>query len=389
MTSLYRKFAVSEFILFTLITLGAVLSGVPYAVSAQSIAPPPSSIPRTSTCTLPDGTTIQNGEYRLFYSASSVVSPATCSSISSYWTCYYGYLFGDPKYNKPSCTVVDATAPQVSLTAPAAGATVSGIVAVSADATDATGVLGVRFSLDGKLIGTEDTSAPYTINWDSKTVVNGAHTLAATARDAAGNRATSTRSVTVSNIVGISTTTQQWRVAEITLTSSTTYQNAYTEVEIDATFTGPGGVVITRPAFWDGGNTWKIRFAPTKVGTWTFTTVVSSTTATTRDAGLSGITGTVVATPYTGSLPIYQKGFVKSRPGRYLVYDDNTPFWWIGYEMFWAIDTGRLNESNKTVWNPPRSTSEFPDTRVPGSRRLPAVQCHQLCVQQASHIQNG
>src|SRR6185503_15373961 len=42
-------------------------------------------------------------------------------------------------------TVADTTPPSVTITAPAAGATVSGNVPVSANASDNTGVIGVQF----------------------------------------------------------------------------------------------------------------------------------------------------------------------------------------------------------------------------------------------------
>jgi hypothetical protein len=94
----------------------------------------------------------------------------------------------------------DSQPPTVSLTAPANGATVSGTVAVSATASDNVGVVGVQFKLDGANLSSEDTSSPYSINWDTTTASNGSHTLTATARDAAGNTTTSTsRTVTVSN----------------------------------------------------------------------------------------------------------------------------------------------------------------------------------------------
>ena len=93
----------------------------------------------------------------------------------------------------------DTTAPTVSLTAPAAGATVSGAaVALSAGAADNLAVAGVQFKLDGANLGVEDTSAPYSINWDSTTTANGLHALTAVARDAAGNTATAT-SITVTS----------------------------------------------------------------------------------------------------------------------------------------------------------------------------------------------
>jgi chitodextrinase len=98
-------------------------------------------------------------------------------------------------------TAPDTTPPTVSITAPASGATVSGSVTVSANATDNVGVVGVQFKLDGANLGAEVTSAPYTLSWNTATASNGQHTLAAVARDAAGNTATATTvSVTVNNI---------------------------------------------------------------------------------------------------------------------------------------------------------------------------------------------
>ncbi|HUX91224.1 MAG TPA: Ig-like domain-containing protein [Gallionellaceae bacterium] len=96
--------------------------------------------------------------------------------------------------------VVDTIPPTVALTAPAAG-TVSGTVAVSANAADNVGVAGVQFRLDGVNLGTEATASPYSISWSTTTATNGTHTLTAVARDVAGNTATSTAvTVTVSNL---------------------------------------------------------------------------------------------------------------------------------------------------------------------------------------------
>ncbi len=97
-------------------------------------------------------------------------------------------------------SVADTTPPTVSVTAPAVGATVSGSVTVSAGASDNTGVAGVQFKVDGTNVGAEDTTAPYSISWNTTTAGNGSHGLTAVARDAAGNTTTSTIvTVTVSN----------------------------------------------------------------------------------------------------------------------------------------------------------------------------------------------
>jgi hypothetical protein len=98
-------------------------------------------------------------------------------------------------------TTLDGAAPSVSVTAPAAGATVSATVTVMANASDNVGVFGVQFQLDGAPLGAEDTVGPYSVAWDTTTALAGTHTLTAVARDAAGNRTTSAAVlVTVSNV---------------------------------------------------------------------------------------------------------------------------------------------------------------------------------------------
>src|SRR5207302_1440553 len=94
----------------------------------------------------------------------------------------------------------DVTPPTVSITAPSAGATVSGTVSVTAIASDNVGVAGVQFPLDGANLGTEVTVAPYATSWTTTSATNALHTLTAVARNAAGIRATSAAvGVTVSN----------------------------------------------------------------------------------------------------------------------------------------------------------------------------------------------
>jgi hypothetical protein len=99
----------------------------------------------------------------------------------------------------------DSTNPTASLTAPSASATVSGNgVTVSATASDNVAVAGVQFKVDGVNIGSEDTSSPYTISWNSFNVTEGSHTLTAVARDTSNNTATSSGvSVTVDNYSGL------------------------------------------------------------------------------------------------------------------------------------------------------------------------------------------
>jgi thermitase len=91
-------------------------------------------------------------------------------------------------------TARDTSAPTVSITSPAGGATVKGIVPIDVSASDNLGVSRVELLVNGTPVAT-DTTAPYGLSWDSTRVPDGNATLVAYAYDAAGNY--SSRSVTV------------------------------------------------------------------------------------------------------------------------------------------------------------------------------------------------
>ena len=94
----------------------------------------------------------------------------------------------------------DTTPPSVTITAPMGGATVSTTINVTANAQDNIAVVGVQFRLDGNALGSEDLTVPYALPWDTTGTPNGAHTLTARARDAAGNQTISAAvNVTVDN----------------------------------------------------------------------------------------------------------------------------------------------------------------------------------------------
>src|SRR5205085_2668776 len=67
----------------------------------------------------------------------------------------------------------DTTFPTVSISAPIAGATVSGLTTVSANAADNVGVVGVQFQLDGVNLNAEVTASPYSTSWDTVNSANG------------------------------------------------------------------------------------------------------------------------------------------------------------------------------------------------------------------------
>ena len=89
--------------------------------------------------------------------------------------------------------------PAVSITSPANGATVSGAVAIAANASDDNGVVRVDFYIDSSLIGS-DNAAPYEQVWDSTSVGDGSHTVKATAVDTANQSKDAPVGVNVENV---------------------------------------------------------------------------------------------------------------------------------------------------------------------------------------------
>jgi hypothetical protein len=98
-----------------------------------------------------------------------------------------GLVSGGTKTPSPS----DTTPPTVSITSPAAGATLSGTVNLTANASDDVAVASVQFKVDGGNVGALVTSAPYTVSFNTKTLSDGNHTITAVAADTSGNTATS------------------------------------------------------------------------------------------------------------------------------------------------------------------------------------------------------
>lgn len=119
---------------------------------------------------------------------------------------------------------------------------------------------------------------------------------------------------------------EKWHLFEQAFESSRNYQNPLYEVNsFKVLFQSPGGREITRNGFWDGGLSWKVRFCPDEVGTWTFRSACSDTS----NSGLHGFAGSFECLPNTSQLEIYRRGVItRPRGGYYLSYGDGTPFFY-------------------------------------------------------------
>src|SRR5437763_13350251 len=67
----------------------------------------------------------------------------------------------------------------------------------------------------------------------------------------------------------------KWGRFQKSFESTVSYDNPAQEARLEATFVSPSGETSRIYGFWDGGNTWRIRFAPNQPGKWTYKTICS------------------------------------------------------------------------------------------------------------------
>ncbi|MBN6543490.1 apiosidase-like domain-containing protein, partial [Actinacidiphila bryophytorum] len=146
-----------------------------------------------------------------------------------------------------------------------------------------------------------------------------------------------------------------WRQVEITLQARTDHPAPYNGVEVWADFTHTSGLTMRRPAFWDGGNVWRIRFAsPLPEGRWSWRSGASVV-----DEGLAGAEGQVTMDPVQEGEGVFrQHGFWRMSPGgRNLVHADGTPALLVA-DTAWALPW-RATEEHVRVYAADRRAKGF------------------------------
>lgn len=228
--------------------ISAISSGTPATASATVTW----ATDEPSTSQVEYGTTVAYGSSTSLNTTLTSSHSQPIAGLGSNTTYHYRVKSVDASHNLATSTdatfttataVQDTTPPTVSISAPAASANVSGIIAVTAAATDNQGVAGVQFLLDGTNLSPEDTAAPFSVQWDTSSATGGSHTLGAVARDAAGNTATaSIITVTVSNSATDPSAVGSWGGVQ-----------AWPEVSIHAALTNTGKILTWQGDFSQNG----------------------------------------------------------------------------------------------------------------------------------------
>jgi hypothetical protein len=140
--------------------------------------------------------------------------------------------------------------PRVRIVYPTADSHVCGTLNIEATATGEDDVVGVEFQADDVLLGT-DSTAPYQVEWTTTGLADGSHTLTATARDASGQEAWHTVSVTVENAGGAC---DNLPTAVITEPADGSY--VYGDITVRVNASDDIGVIRVR-VFVDAGMIWE------------------------------------------------------------------------------------------------------------------------------------
>lgn len=123
------------------------------------------------------------------------------------------------------------------------------------------------------------------------------------------------------------TVVEQWHPVDISFESTEPYPNPFQNLDVSATFVGPGGTTLTIPGFFNGGNTWIVRFSPTKIGKWIYT-------SSSNDAQLNHKTGTVTCIVNTQA-HVHGRLGVDESYRHHFKYEDGTRFFLMGCEIDW------------------------------------------------------
>ncbi len=160
------------------------------------------------------------------------------------------------------------------------------------------------------------------------------------------------------------TVAPEWAVFERTFKSSVEYSNALQDATLQVLFTSPQGQTNLVYGFWDGGRTWRVRFAPDQLGRWTYRTICSDSS----NEGLQHQTGEFLCTAPVGESKLSKNGPVRvAHDGRHLEYADGKPFFWM-CDNAWdaARESGWLDWEIYTVARQYQSFTAIEWTVAPG-----------------------
>ncbi len=146
---------------------------------------------------------------------------------------------------------------------------------------------------------------------------------------------TSKSSPQIHAVTAVTNGVKKYERFEATVDLAATYTNPYdqAEVTLEATFIAPSGETMTVSGFWDGEETWRVRFGPWEEGEWRYAVRLQDTLGRVEAEGGSF---DVAPSNHHGWLQVASWIDPAYSP-RYLAHHDGTPFYGVGHCDAWTI----------------------------------------------------
>ncbi|MEK7786755.1 MAG: Ig-like domain-containing protein, partial [Chloroflexota bacterium] len=238
------------------------------------------------------GADMGGGTWSINWDTSGVISPPTHSL-----TAVATDVTARSTTSAPAVVTVTNAAPTaVSITSPVDLATVTGMVTITATATDDNAVTQVEFFADAVSIGVDTNGLDgWSVNWDTSALADlSTHSLTAVASDAAAQTGNSAAvSVTVSNLAPTVSITAPDGLTPVAPSATTTISatagddNAVTQVEF---FVDDGVTTTLLGVDTDGSDGWSVNWDTSAVAsptTYSLTAVASDAAQSTTSAAVS------------------------------------------------------------------------------------------------------
>lgn len=147
-------------------------------------------------------------------------------------------------------------------------------------------------------------------------------------------------------------TVPRWEMHEFELHGLCHVDNPFRDAALIGEFTSPSGKTISVEGFYDGGDTWRLRFAPDEEGLWRYLL---------RGEGVELLSrGTLQCTTPTGH------GFIRIHPDNpyAFAYSDGTPFFPMGDTCYGLHDDSSITPELRRIYLATRRSQRFNFVRM-------------------------
>jgi len=159
-------------------------------------------------------------------------------------------------------------------------------------------------------------------------------------------RLTSLMTLLFCGVSHAATVVEKWNPVDLSFKTTITWRFSPTdpfEVGFYAEVTGPDNITFKQPGFYDGDDTWKIRFSPIREGEWIITT----------HSDVLELDRQQVKVTCVANLGVKSHGGlgVDSRNPHHFIYEDGARFFPVGYEANWlfAMDMDATGQTLPTL----------------------------------------